>query len=456
MSEAQMSPMQPPHSIEAEQAVLGGLLIYSESWEQVSEILNEHDFYRKDHRYIYQAIAALSADGLACDAVTVADWLQRVGHLSEVGVAYLGELVANQASTANLSAYAEIVHERSVLRQLAKVAHEIADSAYRPGGRHSAELLDDAEARIFAIAEQREQGAGPQPLATLLKQTIRRIDHLFHSGESITGVTTGFTDLDESTSGMQRGDLLIVAARPSMGKTTFAMNLVENVLLRQELPVLVFSMEMPAEQIVTRMLASIGRIDQTRLRNGKLYDEDWSRLTSAVNLLNARKLLIDDSPALTPTEVRARARRVARENGGQIGAIMVDYLQLMRVPEMTNNRVNEISEISRSLKALAKEMSCPVIALSQLSRGVESRPNKRPVMSDLRESGAIEQDADVIMCIYRDEVYNEESPDKGMAEIILVKQRNGPIGTVRLAFRGIYSRFEDLAPDYQQLDRYQD
>lgn len=445
----------PPHSLEAEQSVLGGLMLEETAWDRAAEIISEADFYRRDHRLIFRAIAELANESKPRDALTVSSALNRMGELEEAGgMAYLGEIVKNTASAANIGAYAEIVRERSVLRQLIRVSYEISDNAYQPQGATSSDILDAAERKIFAIAEQQTKGDGPQALRPLLAKAVNRIEQLFSSNDPLTGLSTGFADLDERTAGLQKSDLVIVAARPSMGKTAFAMNLVENVLLGGA-PVLVFSMEMPADSLVMRMLSSLGRIDQTRVRSGRLEEEDWPRLTSTMAMLNEQKLFIDDSPALSPTEVRARARRVARENGGALGLIMVDYLQLMRVPGLENNRVNEISEISRSLKGLAKELNCPVIALSQLNRSLEQRPNKRPVMSDLRESGAIEQDADVIMFIYRDEVYNPESPDKGTAEIIIGKQRNGPIGTLRLAFQGKYTRFEDLAPEFYR-DRDQD
>ncbi len=445
----------PPHSQEAEQSVLGGLMLEDTAWDRAAEIVSENDFYRRDHRLIFRAIAILAEESKPRDALTVSETLNRLGELEEAGgIAYLGEIVKNTASAANIGAYAEIVRERSVLRQLIRVSYEVSDSAYQPQGATSREILDDAERKIFAIAEQQQKGTGPQPIRTLLAQTVNRIEALYGSTDALTGLSTGFDKLDEMTSGLQKGDLVIVAARPSMGKTTFAMNLVENVLMGGA-PVLVFSMEMPADSLVMRSLSSLGRIDQNRVRSGKLEEEDWPRLTSTMSMLNEQKLFIDDTGGLSPTEVRARARRVARENGGQLGLIMVDYLQLMRVPGQESNRVNEISEISRSLKGLAKEMNCPVIALSQLNRSLEQRPNKRPVMSDLRESGAIEQDADVIMFIYRDEVYNPESEHKGTAEIIIGKQRNGPIGKVYLAFLGKYLRFEDLAPEYYR-DRPED
>ncbi len=446
----------PPHSLEAEQAVLGGLMLEEHAWDRVAEIVTEADFYRKDHRLVFRAIGLLAEEGKPRDALTVSETLAHMGELEEAGgLAYLGELVKNTPSAANITAYAEIVRERSILRQLIRVSYEISDSAYKPQGAPSSEILDQAESKIFAIAEQQQKTGGPQPLKPILAKTLDRIDQLFQSTDQITGLTTGLDKLDEMTSGLQKGDLVIVAARPSMGKTTFSMNLVENVMMNSGLPVLVFSMEMPADSIVMRMLSSLGRIDQTRVRSGKLEEEDWPRLTSTMSMLAQQKMFIDDTPALSPTELRARARRVARDNDGKIGLIMVDYLQLMRVPGLENNRVNEISEISRSLKALAKEMECPVIALSQLNRSLEQRPNKRPVMSDLRESGAIEQDADVIMFIYRDEVYNPESQDKGTAEIIIGKQRNGPIGSLRLAFLGRYTRFENLAPEYyRDIEEY--
>ncbi|WP_097460870.1 replicative DNA helicase [Mangrovitalea sediminis] len=442
----------PPHSVEAEQGVLGALLLDSGKWDLISDAVVAEDFYRHEHRIIFEFIERLAGEGEALDVVTLAELLERSDKLAEAGgIAYLGELVDKTPGVSNIRAYADIVRERSVLRKLIEVSGGIADAAFSPQGRSSAELLDDAERRVFQIAESRSrQGTGPQSINPILTKALSRIEELFESDGSITGITTGFKDLDNMTSGMQPSDLVIVAGRPSMGKTTFAMNLVENALLRTSKPVLVFSMEMPADSIVMRMLSSIGRIDQTRVRSGKLEEEDWPRLTSAVSLLKDKPLFVDDTAGLSPTDMRSRARRVARDCKGEIGLIMVDYLQLMRVPGNTEGRTAEISEISRSLKGLAKELNCPVVALSQLNRSLEQRPNKRPVNSDLRESGAIEQDADVIMFIYRDEVYNEDSPDKGVAEIIIGKQRNGPIGTVRLAFMGRYTKFEDLAHgDYE-------
>jgi replicative DNA helicase len=356
----------------------------------------------------------------------------------------LGELAKNTPSASNIRAYADIIRERSVLRQLVTVAHEIADDAFDTSGMSSSDILDEAERKVFQIAETRPSTGGPQGVNPLITQAIEKIDTLYQSDNAITGLSTGFSDLDDMTAGLQPSDLIIVAGRPSMGKTTFAMNLVEHAVISNDKPVVVFSMEMPGDALVMRMLSSLGRIDATKMRTGQLDDDDWPRLTSAVSLLKDRPLFIDDGASLSPTEVRSRARRIAREHG-QLGLIMIDYLQLMQVKGSSENRTAEISEISRSLKALAKELKVPVVALSQLNRSLEQRTDKRPVMSDLRESGAIEQDADVIAFIYRDEVYNDESPDKGIAEIIIGKQRNGPIGRRRLAFIGKYTKFEDLA-----------
>ncbi|MCG8312753.1 MAG: replicative DNA helicase [Pseudomonadales bacterium] len=437
----------PPHSLEAEQAVIGGLMLDNNGFDDVSEIVSDVDFYRRDHRLIYNAMFQLSEQAKPFDVITLGEVLENSGALDQAGgMAYLAELAKNTPSASNIKAYAEIVRDRSVLRQMIQVSNEVADSAFNPDGRSTNQLLDEAERKVFAIAEQGAKKGGPEGIKSILKSTVDKIDELFSSDEAMTGITTGFTDLDEMTSGLQPSDLVIVAARPSMGKTTFSMNLVENAIIRTGKSALVFSMEMPSESIVMRMLSSLGRIDQTRIRSGKLEEEDWPRFNSAISMLAEQKLFIDDQGGLSPVEVRARARRVARDVG-EIGIILVDYLQLMQVPGAAS-RVEEISEISRSLKGLAKEMNCPVVALSQLNRSLEQRPNKRPVMSDLRESGAIEQDADVIMFIYRDEVYNEDTEDKGIAEIIIGKQRNGPIGSLRLAFLGKYTRFEDLAHDY--------
>jgi replicative DNA helicase len=444
----------PPHSLEAEQSVLGGLMLANEAWDRVADLVTDGDFYRLEHRLIFRRMAQLVEASQPIDVVTLADALNLAGELDRAGgFGYLAELARNTPSAANIRAYATAVRERSSVRALIAAAQAIADSGFNPEGRSSAELLDEAERRITQITEDKPKGGGPEPVNPLLKRAVDRIDELFNSESAITGLSTGFKDLDERTSGLQRGDLVIVAARPSMGKTAFAMNLVEHAALHGERPVIVFSMEMPAEQLILRMLSAIGRIDQTKVRTGRLDDEDWPKLSAGVSKLKDRPLFIDDTPALSPIEVRARTRRIVREHGDP-ALIMVDYLQLMQVAGSSDGRTAEISEISRSLKAMAKEFNCPLVALSQLNRGVEQRPNKRPVNSDLRESGAIEQDADIIMFIYRDEVYNEESPDKGVAEIIIGKQRNGPIGTARLAFIGKFVRFDNLAANYGEDGGY--
>jgi replicative DNA helicase len=438
----------PPHSVQAEQSVLGGLMLDNQTWDTVADRLGEEDFYRRDHQLIFRAIKILAEKQSPFDVVTLAEVMESFGWLADVGgLGYLGALARDTPSAANIAAYSDIVRERSVLRQLIHVGAEIADTAYRPEGRDLASLVEGAEQKVFHIADQRRKGgSGFKPIKTLLASAVDRIEELFHKEGHITGKSTGFADFDDMTSGLQASDLIVVAGRPSMGKTTFAMNLAENVAIKEKLPVAVFSMEMPGEQLAMRMMSSLGRIDQHRVRTGKLEDDEWPRMTSAINILAETQMFIDDTPALTPTEVRARCRRLAREHG-QLGLVVLDYLQLMQVSGGAENRVNEISEISRSLKALAKELNVPVIALSQLNRNLEQRPNKRPVPSDLRESGAIEQDADLIVFIYRDEVYHPDSADKGTAEIIIAKQRNGPIGTVRLTFLGQYTRFENFISD---------
>lgn len=438
----------PPHSMEAEQSVLGGLMLDNNAWDTVSEVVLDDNFYRQEHRKIYRTMRKLVNDGNPIDVVTLSEELDRTGDLEGAGgLDYLIELAKNTPSASNIRAYSEIVRDRSLLRQMISAANEIADDAFHPDGKTSEEILNSAEQKIFQIAEDRPNQGGPEGVNELLKKAVDRIDTLFNSDGDMTGVTTGFDDLDKKTAGLQPSDLIIVAARPSMGKTTFAMNLVENALMASNKPVLVFSLEMPAEQLMTRMLSSLGRIDQTRVRTGALEEEDWPKLTTAVNMMRDKPLFIDDQAGISPNELRTRARRIVREHG-PLSLIMIDYLQLMQMKTPgIESRTQEISEISRSLKAIAKELECPVVALSQLNRTLEQRPNKRPVNSDLRESGAIEQDADVIMFIYRDEVYNEDSEHKGVAEIIIGKQRNGPIGTSRLAFIGKYTKFENLAPD---------
>jgi replicative DNA helicase len=437
----------PPHSLQAEQAVLGGLMLDNSAWDKVADRVTEEDFYRRNHRLIFRAITQLADRSSPFDAVTLSEWLEQNQLLEEAGgLATLGALVQNTPSAANIQAYADIVREHSVLRQLISVGNEIAGSAFVTEGRSSSDLLATAEQKVFDIAERGKRGKrGFVNIRTLLSAAVDRIDQLFQQDNPITGVPTGFADLDAKTAGLQPADLVIVAGRPSMGKTTLAMNFAENAAIRHQIPVAIFSMEMPGEQLALRMMSSLGHIDQHKIRTGKLQDDDWPRLTSAVSLLDTAPLFIDDTPALSPTEMRARARRLKREH--DIGMIIIDYLQLMQVANTRENRATEISEISRNLKALAKELNVPVIALSQLNRSLEQRTDKRPVMSDLRESGAIEQDADVILFIYRDEVYNEDSPRKGMAEVIIGKQRNGPIGTCHLTFRGQFTRFENYAED---------
>jgi replicative DNA helicase len=444
----------PPHSIPGEQAVLGGLMLDDEAWDRVADLVVAEDFYRREHQLIFRAMGALAEHSQPLDPVTLGEELERRGELADVGgMQYLGMLANDTPSASNIPAYARIVREQSVVRQLIKVGNRIADSGYRPEGRKVHQLLDEAENQVFRIAEQQAKGrSGFRPITTLLTETVNRIEELFSSEEALTGVSTGFDDFDTRTSGLQKSDLIIVAGRPSMGKTTFAMNIAENVAIGSGMPVAIFSMEMPGEALTMRMISSLGRINQQAVRSGKLEDDDWPRVTSAVSILSQAKLFIDDTPALTPGELRARCRRLMKEHG-QLGLVVIDYLQLMQAPEAGENRTNEISAISRNLKALAKELEVPVIALSQLNRSLEQRPNKRPVMSDLRESGAIEQDADLIVFIYRDEVYNEDSPEKGKAEIIIGKQRNGPIGTVNLTFQGQFTRFDNFARDvYSDAD----
>ncbi|MCC5015588.1 MULTISPECIES: replicative DNA helicase [Legionella] len=444
----------PPHSAEAEQAIIGGLMLDNQVWDNVNTKLCEADFYRTEHRILYRAITELAKKEHPFDVVTLLDTLKSNNELDDAGSeTYLFELANNTPSVANVSAYADIVREKSVQRQLIAVAGQIADAAYNPGEREVTELLDFAETKVFAIAEQTGGDKGPENIKSILAKAVEKIDTLYHNGDALTGLATGLSDLDEMTSGLQPSDLVIVAGRPSMGKTTLVMNMAEHAAIKSGRPVLVFSMEMPADSLAMRMMSSLGRIDQHRIRTGKLDDDDWPRVTSAVHMLSEAPLFIDDTPALSPAEMRTRARRLAKEHG-RLGLIVVDYLQLMKVPGFkADNRTAEISEISRSLKSLAKELEVPVVALSQLNRSLEQRHDKRPVMSDLRESGAIEQDADLICFIYRDEVYNEDSPDKGVAEIIIAKQRNGPIGKVRVAFLGKYTRFEDLAFNgYQGVD----
>ena len=428
----------PPHSLEAEQSVLGGLMLENDAADKIGDVVSADDFYSDAHRIVYRHIVTLIADGKPADVVTVSEALASTQKLDYVGgLAYLGALAQNVPTAANIRHYANIVRERSILRQLAATATEIAESAFNPLGRNAKAVLDEAEAKVLHIAEQGSRGGQNfQKVGELLVNVVDPSD--------VTGVPTGFTDLDRKTAGLQEGDLIIIAGRPSMGKTSLALNIGEHVALDTKKAVAVFSMEMGATQLALRMIGSVGRLDQHKLRTGRLARDDWDKLSSALGRLNEAPILIDETPALNAIEVRSRARRVAKQYGN-LGLVIVDYLQLMQASSQGENRATELSEISRSMKALAKELRVPVVALSQLNRSLEQRTDKRPVMSDLRESGALEQDADVILFIYRDEVYNPESKDKGTAEIIISKQRNGPTGTVRVTFLGEYTRFENHA-----------
>ena len=430
-----------PHSLKAEQAILGGLLLNNQAWDKIPGILTARDFHEPQHQIIFKSISQLAEKNKPFDILTVTEHLK--AHQEEVDEMYLIDIAHNIPGTANIMTYANIVKARSRRRQLINVGSEIIEQATSSSDDETSETLDNAERMIFQIAQQYTQDPGPQAISILLSQAINRIEYLFHSSQSITGLPTSYVDLDEMTSGFQEGELIIIAGRPAMGKTSLAMNIAENASIQGSKPVLVFSMEMPGESLAMRLMSSLGRIDQHKVRTGQLNDSDWPRITSAVSILSNAKLFIDDTPALTPNEIRARARRLARTEG-QLGLIVIDYLQLMRISNTPENRTMEISAISRSLKALAKELRVPVIALSQLNRGLEQRADKRPIMSDLRDSGAIEQDADLILFIYRDEVYNENSPKKGFAEVIIAKQRNGPIGKVYLTFLGKYTRFENF------------
>ena len=434
----------PPHSIEAEQAVLGGLMLSTEAWDKVADRLVEEDFYRRDHQLIFRAIGQLAGQGQPCDAITLGEWFEAQGLAEQVGgSSYVIELASTTPSAANIMAYADIVREKSILRNLIDVGTQIVNDAFQPAGRGSREVLEGAEQAVFKIAEAGARGrSGLQPMNSAVKEAFRILTKRYENKGAITGLPTGFFDFDALTAGLQPSDLIILAARPAMGKTSFALNIAEYAAIKTRKAVAVFSMEMSASQLAFRLISSTGRVDQQHLKTGSLEDEDWSRVTSAITLLADSKIFIDDTPALSPVELRSRARRMAREH--ELGLIVIDYLQLMQVPGNRENRATEISEISRSLKALAKELNVPVIALSQLNRSLESRTDKRPVMADLRESGAIEQDADMIVFIYRDEYYNKEnSPDKGLAEIIIGKHRNGPTDTFKLVFNGRFTRFDN-------------
>jgi replicative DNA helicase len=439
----------PPSSVQAEQALLGGLMLDNSAWDKVADLVTEADFYRPDHRLIFDAIRTLAERRQPFDAVTISEYLESRAEIADAGgLGYLGSLVRDTPSAANVADYARIIRDRALLRELIETGNNIVGSAFHTDGRPATELVDEAERRILEIAQRgQRQGSGFVLLRDVLGDTIDRLDTLHQSGGSITGVSTGFTKFDDFSAGLQPGDLIVIAGRPSMGKTTLAINVAENAALGAKLPVAVFSMEMSVDQIAFRMISSLGRVDQAHLRNGRFSDDDWPRINGAIRQMAEAKIFIDDTPALTPTELRSRARRLQREHG--LSLIVVDYLQLMRVAGNTENRATEISEISRSLKALARELRLPVIALSQLNRSVEQRQDKKPVMSDLRESGAIEQDADMIVFIYREEVYNQNTPRKGVADITIAKQRNGPTGEFPLTFLGKYTRFENYAPEIE-------
>ncbi|QHS11406.1 replicative DNA helicase [Sinimarinibacterium sp. NLF-5-8] len=448
----QSQPRMPPYSNEAERSVLGGLMLDNRPWNDLAGRLSPEDFYTEGHQLIYRAICELVGGNRPCDFITLSEHLKAHGQLDEAGgVAYLGELANDALSAANVAAYAEIVRERAVLRGLTQVGGDIAALGFNANGRSYAELLDLAEQQVFKLRGRADQGNSSYfSMPELMDKLERDIDELRNNPQSVAGLSTGFIDFDKMTTGLRPGDLMILAGRPAMGKTSFALNIAEHVVLYEKQPVVVFSMEMPAEQLAMRMVSSFARVPMGKLRGGDLDDRDWDRLVSQSGLIREAPLYIDESGALSPLDLRARARRIKARHG--LSLVIVDYIQLMQVPGTRENRTNEISEISRSLKALAKELGVPVIALSQLNRGVEQRDNKRPRMSDLRESGGIEQDADQIVFIYRDEVYNKESPDKGTAEIIIVKQRNGPLGMVRTAFAGEFTRFDNLARG--QMDDY--
>jgi len=439
----------PPHSIEAEQSVLGGLLIDASAWDQVADVVSAEDFYRPDHRLIFEALGELIASGRPGDVITVSEQLERRARLEDAGgLAYLGTLARDTPTAANVRAYAGIVRERALLRSLIEAGRAIASSVFADDGLSARELVDRAEARVFEIAEQGTRlGSGAVRVSALLPPLIDKIDEWHTNPSKLRGLATGFSDFDHKTGGLRPGDLVVIAGRPSMGKTTLAVNMAEYAAVSPDIKasVAIFSMEMPSEQLVTRMLASIGHVPLNSIRTGRISDDDWVRITAATSQLSEAKIFIDESAGLTPTELRARARRIKREHG--LNLVIVDYLQLMQVPGTQENRATEIAEISRGLKALAKELSVPVIALSQLNRSVEQRSEKKPVMSDLRESGAIEQDADMILLIYRDEVYDKNTTKKGIAEIDLAKHRNGEIGTFLLTFQGQYTRFVNFAPD---------
>lgn len=445
----------PPQSINSEQSILGGLMIDNNALDSIIDLVQPDDFYRRDHRIIFEQISSMIQRGRPADVLTVSEALKDAGQENEAGgLAYLNELVNNTPSAANIRRYAEIVHDKSVLRQLITAGDRMVTNALAPEGRDTTQILDEAEREVLAINERNSRGQrGFQPMATLIREVSERIIDIYTNmkGSDVTGVPTGYPNLDKELSGMQRGDLIIIAGRPSMGKTSFAINIAENVGVRQELPVAVFSLEMGGDQLAQRLISSVANIDAQKLRKAQLSDEEWTAFSKAVHRLENKPIYIDDTPALMISELASRARRLMNQTG-PLGLIVVDYIQLMTGRAGSDNRSTELSEISRGLKALAKELHCPIIVLSQLNRSLEQRADRRPIMSDLRESGAIEQDADVIMFIYREVVYNKDTPDKNLAEIIIGKQRNGPIGTLRMVFRGGNTRFEPWAGDVGYWD----
>ena len=444
----QMSALKlPPHSVEAEQSLVGGLLLDNSAWDRVADLVSEVDFYRDEHRRIFHHIAKLIEQAKPADVVTVYESLDKSGDAQHVGgLAYLGEVANNTPSASNIRRYAEIVRERAILRKLVTVGDEIAAGALAPAGRDASLILDEAESKILSIRDEgARQNSGFVPIQPVLGQVVERIQELYDRDNpaAVTGVPTGLADLDKMTSGLHGTDMIILAGRPGMGKTSFALNIAESVALDAQLPVAIFSMEMPATQLVMRFISSVGRLDQHRLRTGKLNDDEWQRLSYALGKLHEAPIFIDETPGLNPIDLRARARRLHRMHGGKLGLIVIDYLQLMSSHKQSDNRTAELSEISRSVKSLAKELNVPIMALSQLNRSLEQRADKRPMASDLRESGALEQDADIIMFVYRDEIYNPDTQDKGKAELIIAKHRNGPTGMVPMTFIGEYTRFEN-------------
>jgi len=446
-----IAPKSPPHSLEAERSLLGAMLLDSEALEHVADLIQVESFYQKSHGLIYQAILDLARLDKPSDVLMVKAQLEQNGLLAKVGSAsYLFDLANQTTSSVHIKSYAKLVHERYLLRRLIQVSTQSIEQAYSIGNKPVVDLLDESERELFKLGQVQDKDSGPIKIDAIIPRVAERLDTLSATAGGISGTPTGYKDLDQMTAGLQKADLVIVAGRPSMGKTAFAMNIAENISMQGKKPVVVFSLEMPGDSLVMRLLASLARVDQGKLRTGDICDDGWAKLTSAMGMLSESSLFIDDTPGITPSQMRAKIRRIVRSHG-DVGLIVVDYLQLMRIPEFKDNRTLEISEISRMLKMIAKEFNVPLIALSQLNRSLEQRQDKRPVMSDLRESGAIEQDADIIAFIYRDEVYNEATDARGQAEIIIGKQRNGPIGKVILTFLGKYTRFENHARDEELL-----